>query len=310
VGEAEFVGFKTDEEKKYQAFIKNAMQAVWGTDRFNSMIGTATLTRDYFGGGWFEPGKVTLGVQSFYSSEEREVAANIALHEIVVGHGMDPFCDYGDGLLTHSPSGNRALDMRDTLAHRAKWFAVSRSAEKFLASVGGPEHARQVAFDEAKESLSDDKISQLKEEQSDIYSVSSSIGQRIRNDEYSGDPNLQAIQHDIDNLDFQSLTDEHKDTATALSVCKELDSILELSEGQCVNDLNHLLIWQVRQEQEMIAEVMRHVLINESSPSPDFETEFKELETFVDFVLKLYGGRKTLTQARSDLKKVINNYTA
>lgn len=306
-GNSEFVGFSTEEEKAYKLFILDAMHAVWGSNKFDWVIGRAELKRDFFGGGWSSLGNVMLGASSLSWPEERRLVANISLHEIVVGHGMDPLAG----------SGFRSVDMRDALAHRDKWYSVSKSAAKFLSVVGGPEQARQEAYDFAKSNLSNNSLDELKNDQPAIYSALAGVGEKIstRSNEYLddiGETESRILSEEVNNLGSYAVNDEHKNVALALSIHKRLQQvdIGDLSGGKLISALISVLRREVRQEHEMVAEAMRHVLTMNTPPVTEVQAEFRELESFVQFVLDLYGSGKTLNQARADLKAVMDSYIA
>jgi hypothetical protein len=310
-GEVKFTNFRDEYAQKYREFIFGATGAVWGTDKYLPFHGEIEL-KDQWIGAWDRIGHVSLGVppeKPLSSSEGRELAANIALHEVVVGHGMDPFLE----IIQHG-GPYRFCDMRDVLRHRQLWFSVSESAKKFLSVVGGPELSRQEAYDAAKQSLSNDTLDQLKAHTQIYYSLSA-IGELLGKES----PELFADLNEVERTAVQSAIKEseslgvkvdHKNAAMALLTHNKLQQLnLEnLHPSTLVNRLNWVLWMDVRQEKEMLAEVMRHVLNMEKSPSPVVESEFKALEDFVQESLRLFGTGKTLSQARTDLEAVMDSY--
>lgn len=284
---------------------------MWGTNKYLSFLGEIEL-KDELVAVWDRTGHVMLGVPPdtpLSSPGGRSLAANLALHEVIVGHGMDPSLQ----IIQHT-GPHRFCDMRDVLRHRQLWYSVSESAKKFLSVLGGPELDRQKSYSAARRGLSNNTLDQLKGH-AYIYASLSGIGHQLanRSPDLFDDLNrveTMAVRSAINKSKNLKITDDHRNAALALLTHNKLQqlSLEDLHASNLVNKLNWVLWADVRQEREMLAEVMRHVLEMDEAPSPKVKSEFEILENFVQESLNLFGTGKTLSQARADLKAVMHSY--
>lgn len=317
-GRAEFVGFEGDQGQRFKKYILAAMRAVWGDgETYSKSIGGIELRRDFAGGGeCSHDGNAVVYGGSLMTAEERRKAADSVLHEVVVGHRMDPVVC----------RGIRFLDMRDVLFRGGEWFKLSVIVPRFLMVMGGPELVRQNRFEEAKRLMTPEAIESLKLEGNGIFERLSEIGILVREENARGASEYFGYfqggqEHMVDfrplfsefKTEMDKLGDDYRDAGTALLAFKILQQMgltgirVRPFVPRLIADLNKVLEEQVRQEQEMIVEVIRHVLTLDSVPAGVSGDDFRKLEGFVGMVLSLYGGR-SLAEARKYLKAVRNQF--
>lgn len=318
-----WVGFDSPRGQKIKQFMKDAMTAVWKKDYTDQVVGFGELERypegDFAGGGWYEPGHLKISYLPRDDETTRRQLANIMLHELVVGHAIDPSHGYIEA--RRNPYG--LLDIRDTMEFYKAWTAVANLAPKFLYSVGGPEYKRTVIFQGLLLDLNPVSLKNfyLNTNNQPTIDEMSKIGVKLRNGfektgayigtNSTGDLIKRAIA-DYLKIDGTFLR-QHRDTALATYVLKYIMASPLTSMGlldqknPAIVDLYHVVSGHgQRQEIEMIAEVVRHIMIQDA-PVKEVGDIIPLFENFVSRVLSIYDGYP-LNDARKNLRSVTEKF--